>query len=95
MVEVDKRICRPQMGSQFFPRDDLARPLDQHHQNLKRLLLKPDLGSIATQFSGAEIGLEDSELDRPRPITRHRSLPFLEPAKFSRAGVFQICHLSS
>jgi hypothetical protein len=69
---------------------------EQHGENLEGLLLQSHPDAIAAQFAREQIGLEDSELDQPCPIPAfHGRLPFLEPAKFSRTGVFQLRHLSS
>ena len=58
MIEIDEGLGRPQAIADFFPGDGLAGTFEQHRQNLKRLLLKPDSDSPLPQLAGAKIDLE-------------------------------------
>jgi len=46
MIEVHKRIGRPQDAAQFFPGDELTRIREQHLQDPQRLLLQFDLDAL-------------------------------------------------
>src|SRR6266849_11037518 len=46
MIEIDERVGRPKLAAQFLPSNYLAGLLQQHRQNLKRLLLKLDLYAL-------------------------------------------------
>ena len=61
MVEIDKRVGRPQTGSKFLAGDDFTRPLQQKGDDLERLFLKSYLGPVAAQFASPQIDLKDSE----------------------------------
>jgi len=41
MIEIDKGIGQPQLGAQFFARNQLAGTFDQDSQDLKGLARKP------------------------------------------------------
>jgi hypothetical protein len=43
VVKVNERVRWPQLPAQFLARNDLAGSLQQADQDLKRLLLQPDL----------------------------------------------------
>jgi hypothetical protein len=66
MVEVDERVCRPERLLKLLAADDLAGTLEQHRQDLDRLLLKPDAQASLAQFTRHEVQLEDPE-DEPSP----------------------------
>ena len=53
----------PEPFLQFFPGDDLAGPLEEHGQDLKRLLLKFDLQAGLAEFADAQVELEKAEAD--------------------------------
>ena len=61
VLELHERPRRPQRLLEFFPADDLARPPQQHRQNLKRLPLKLDRPPPLAQLTGCEIRLEQPE----------------------------------
>src|SRR5882724_6023363 len=48
VVEVHIRIGWPQTSAEFFPGHDFSGTVEQHAQNLKRLFLQTDSGSVAT-----------------------------------------------
>ena len=64
-LEVDERVRRPKLFLEFFPRHDLAGTLQQHIQNLKRLLLQLDFAALPAQFAGLKINLEDPKPNWP------------------------------
>src|SRR5436309_3353772 len=63
VVEVHECATRPKLLLQLFPRHHLAWPLQEHGQDLKRLLPKPDLQPALAQFAGAQVQLEHAEAD--------------------------------
>jgi hypothetical protein len=65
MIEIDKRIGRPQNAAQLLPADWLTWLREQHLQNAQRLLLQPDPDALLAQFAGARIQLERAETNRP------------------------------
>ena len=48
MVEIHIGIGWPQTSAKFFPGHDFSGTVEQHAQNLKRLFLQTDSGSVAT-----------------------------------------------
>jgi hypothetical protein len=46
VFEIDKRVCRPELPAEFFPRNQLARVFQQADQDLYGLTLKPDLVAL-------------------------------------------------
>ena len=68
VVEVYEGIRGPEPLLQILARYDLADVLDQHGQNLKRLLLNSDLQSVLSEFAGTEIKLEDAKAKTPRKM---------------------------
>jgi hypothetical protein len=96
VVEVHEGIGRPQTSSQFFASYDFTWLIEQHDEDLKGLILEPDLGPAAAQFPSPQVGLEDAELDHLRPVTVHsHRTRLIEPVKFSRTSAFQPRHLDS
>src|ERR1700730_17739841 len=97
VVEIDKRVCRPQTGPELVASDDLARSFQQESENLEGLFLKPYPGSITAQFASPQIDFEDSELDHPRPVTaghlHTRSCPV--PRSVAETGAREPRHLGS
>ena len=63
VIEVDRCVGPPQPLLQGFPRDNLAGMLKQHGQQLEGLTLQPYPDSRPIEFTGLQIGFEDSELD--------------------------------
>ena len=66
MIEVNKRIHRPEPLLELFTRNDLAGALQQHRQDLQRLHLQLDLATRLVQFSGTKVHLEHIEPEYPR-----------------------------
>ena len=60
VVEVDDRLA-PEFLVQLLPGYQLSGFLQQHRQDLKRLLLQPDAQAALRQFSGSQVDLEDTE----------------------------------
>jgi hypothetical protein len=58
MLEVYKRVCWPQPLSYLFSRDQLARAFQKHRQHLKRLAVKLDCQTIASQFTASKVNFE-------------------------------------
>jgi len=61
VIEIDEGIGRPQAVAKLVPGHGLARPFEQHGQNLKRLLLKSEPHSLLVQLTGSKIDLEHAE----------------------------------
>jgi hypothetical protein len=70
VLEVDKRIGRPEPLAQLVARDDAAGPLEQRLQQPQRLILKVDAASLAAQVSGSRV-----ELERPEPRRAGAGMP--------------------
>ena len=68
VLEIDKRVCRPKLLPQFFPRHNFVRPLQQHDQNLKGLFLHANPGAAFAEFTGAGVQLKNTEANDARPI---------------------------
>ena len=66
VVEVDEGVGSPQSVTKLFAGDRLTRPFEQHHQNLKGLLLKSQPHAVLPQFPGSKINLEDAETEADR-----------------------------
>jgi hypothetical protein len=49
----------------FLSRDQLSAMLQQHHEDLKRLVRKTKLDTLAAKLTRAQIRLEFSEGDEP------------------------------
>jgi hypothetical protein len=52
-VEIDDDILRPKAFLKFFPRHDLAGPLDQRREGLKGLLLQLNFYAVFAQLAGS------------------------------------------
>jgi hypothetical protein len=61
VVEVHKSIAGRKSLLEFLARHNFARPLEQHQQHLKGLLLKPYLHSVLAQLTGLKINCEGRE----------------------------------
>ncbi len=65
LLEVNKRVGRPDPLLQLIPGDDLARVLKQRLQDLKRLFLEFDLGALFVQLCALHIHFEHAEANGP------------------------------
>ena len=63
MIEIDEGVGGPQPVAKLFPGHRLTGPLEQHRQNLKRLLLKPEPHAVFPQLAGSKIDLEYAETE--------------------------------
>ena len=61
LVELDHRVVRPELSLDFFAGDNLAVALDQHQQDLKRLLLQRYGANPIAQLGAADVEFEASE----------------------------------
>ncbi len=61
MIEIDKRIRRPERRPKLLARHNLARILEQNRQHLKRLLLQLDLLPVFAQLRRGEVRLENAK----------------------------------
>ena len=66
MIEIDKRVCRPELTVQFLASNKFSRPFQQCHKYLKWLLLQLHFLPTLTELSSREIDLENTETDDPR-----------------------------
>jgi hypothetical protein len=63
VVELHHSVVGPKLVPDFLARHHLARTLEKHPQNLKGLILQPDLGSVLAEFGGSQIEFERAETD--------------------------------
>ena len=61
VLEVDERSRRPEKLAELLAHHNLARPIDHHRENLKRLILKPDADSPFPQLARAHVDLEGAK----------------------------------
>ena len=61
VLEVDERAVRPQPLPELVAGQHLAGPLEQHGQQLERLVLQAEAHAVLAQLARAEIELESSE----------------------------------
>ena len=61
MLEVDERAVGPQPAPELVAGQHFSRPLEQHRQQLERLVLQPEAHAVLPQLSRAEIELESPE----------------------------------
>jgi len=66
VVEIDKGIAGPKAIAQFFARDNFARLLKKHDQNLKRLLWKFDSETMLAELASLQIHFENTEMQNSR-----------------------------
>jgi hypothetical protein len=66
VVEVHKGVGRPKTAVQFLSRNDFTRTLQEHGQDLERLLLKPYFDAIAAKLSSTQVGFKGSKADEIR-----------------------------
>jgi len=60
VIEVHDRLA-PKFLTQLFPGYQLSGLFQKHRQDLKRLLLQPDVQATLRQFPGSKIDLEDTK----------------------------------
>ena len=78
VVEIDESVRRPKFPLQFFPSHHLPWSLQEYREDLKRLFLQLDPRAVAPQLTGSEVNLENSKLNRARPVVSgHRHTPHL------------------
>ena len=65
MIKINECVTGPQSLAQLFAAHNFARMLHQDEQNLKRLLLKANLGAIPTQLTSLCVQLENAEVNKP------------------------------
>jgi hypothetical protein len=73
VVEINKRVRRPELSLNFLSTDDFAGALKQHPQNTHWLFLEPDSHAMLAQFARANVQLENAETVPPLspPLFRH------------------------
>jgi|SRR5580700_10898764 hypothetical protein len=57
-VEVDEGVFRPKFFLEFVAGDDQARALEQHREDLERLLLELDANARLAQFASLQVKFE-------------------------------------
>jgi hypothetical protein len=60
-VDVDEHLLAPQAVDDLFARHQLTSPLDEHEQEVHRLLFEPNRTAPATQFVSCDVQLEVAE----------------------------------
>jgi hypothetical protein len=63
VLEIDKRVGRPQLFLQLLPRDELAGIPQENRQHLYRTPLHRQPDSAAAQFPRPEVQFESAEPD--------------------------------
>jgi hypothetical protein len=63
VLEIDERARGPEPLAQLLARDEIARPLQQQRQDVKGLSRKAEAHARLPELTGAEIQLEDAELN--------------------------------
>jgi hypothetical protein len=63
VIEIDKSFSGPNSLTKFFPADQLARPLEEDGQNLKRLVLKTKLNTMLPQFVSDNVQFKHTKTD--------------------------------
>jgi hypothetical protein len=58
LIEFDNGFAGPEFAPDFLARDQIAGPLQEHEQDLKRLILQPDFRASFTQFPRADVKFE-------------------------------------
>ncbi len=61
MIEIYEGVYRPKGGAQRVARHHFSGPLQQHRQNLKRLILEANLPAVLAQFGRVNVGLEHAK----------------------------------
>src|SRR5438132_14024357 len=61
MVKVNERIAGPQLQPQLLARHHMSRTLEQHQQDLKRLILELDAPPLFAQLARQPIGFEGAK----------------------------------
>src|SRR4029077_8746003 len=63
VIEIHESIRGPEFFLKFLASYDLAGVFQQHRQDLKGLLLKPDAQAVPAQFASAKIHLENPKTE--------------------------------
>src|ERR1700730_1778163 len=63
MIEIHGRL-RPKFAAQLIAGHQLARRFQQHDQQLKWLVLKPDTFALLPQFAGLNVGFEGAKTQK-------------------------------
>jgi hypothetical protein len=61
MLEIDKRVRRPEQRAQLLASDQVARVVEEHLENLKGLSGNTDALTVAEQFPGRKIGYKGAK----------------------------------
>ena len=69
MVEIHEGVRGPEFFLKFLACYDVAVALKQHHQDFKRLFLKPDSQAMFPQLARLEIEFENSKSEWPAKLT--------------------------
>ena len=64
MLEIDKRVRRPQSLAQLLARDEGAGMFEEHFQKAQRLFGKRDAVAASSKLAGVQVELEVTEPDR-------------------------------
>src|SRR5262249_40524768 len=61
VIEIDKRVSRPQAAAQLFARHHISRSLDQHGEHSEGLILQPYASALLAQLAIRGIHFEHAE----------------------------------
>ena len=74
MVEANERIGWPKLLMNLLACDQFPRSFQKHDENLKGLILKPDLEAALTQLTRSHIRFEGPKSQNPRCGGTHTQL---------------------
>jgi hypothetical protein len=69
VIELDYRVIRPELLTDFLAKNDFAGTFEQRDQYLERLVLETDPEIVLTQFGAAQIELKRSEPNHGSGVT--------------------------
>src|SRR5262249_59583113 len=75
VVEIDKRVVRPQVSAHLLSSHHLPRLLQQHPQQLKWLGLQSNTAAALTQLAGTQIHFKTIKLNPLGSLRRERCFP--------------------
>jgi len=91
VLELHNRVIRPKLLADFLPAHYLAGMLQQHGEDLKRLVGQANwFGPILTQFTAAKVEFKGCETDTPLGDVDCQCLPldYLKVYHDASCGVF-------
>ena len=97
VLEVDEGVVGPQALAELVASHELARPLEQHREQLQWLLLKAETCARLSQLARAQIELEDAKFDQPMaglPRCRSSTRPVSGATVYDSSGHMTCCRIA-